>query len=115
DITRIEIDAPVLDLPALQHWLASRPPGDTRIPTLSDGLVVTGGRIDGDGWRLDGLALSLPRLSPDQRVDARATGRFGTGDFALRFNVAAAMTRPAMDAGVAIIGPVTASADGWKL
>src|SRR5690606_9980542 len=59
DITRIEIDAPVLDLPALQHWLASRPTGDTRIPTLSDGLVVTGGRIDGDGWRLDGLALSL--------------------------------------------------------
>src|SRR5690606_1773355 len=38
DITRIELDAPVLDLPALQHWLATRPPGESRMPTLSDGL-----------------------------------------------------------------------------
>src|SRR3546814_13689864 len=43
DITRIEFDAPVLDLPALQHWLAARPPGETRMPTLSDGLQVVDG------------------------------------------------------------------------
>jgi len=115
DITRIEIDAPVLDLPALRHWLASRPPGETRIPTLSDGLTVSDGRIDGDGWRIDDLALSLPRLHPDRRVDGRAAGQFDAGDFALRFNVAAAMTRPALDSGMAVIGPVTASTGGWTL
>jgi len=31
DITRIELDAPVLDVTALQHWLASRPPSRTRM------------------------------------------------------------------------------------
>jgi hypothetical protein len=115
DITRVELDAPVLDLPALQHWLASRPPGKTRMPTLSDGLQVDGGRIDGDGWRVDGLAISLPRLHPDQRIDGRATGRFASGDFALRFDLAMAMSRPANDAGIAIVGPVTASAGNWRL
>ncbi|GAA3928870.1 hypothetical protein [Luteimonas lutimaris] len=115
DITRIEIDAPVLDLPALQHWLASRSPGESRIPAISDGLVVSDGRIDGDGWRVDDLALSLPRLYADQRVDGRASGRFGAGDFALHFNLAAAMTRPAMESGIAIIGPVTASSGDWTL
>lgn len=125
DIVRIELDAPVLDLPALQHWLAARPPGETRLPTLSDGLRVVDGRIDGDGWRVENLALSLPRLHRDQRVDAHAEGTLhigtpragtsGTDAFALRFDVAAAMTKPAGDAGIAIVGPVTASAGDWRL
>jgi len=115
DITRVELDAPVLDLPALQHWLATRPPGKTRMPTLSDGLQVSGGRIDGDGWRVDGLAISLPRLHPDQRIDGRAAGRFASGDLALRFDLALAMSRPANDAGIAIVGPVTASSGSWRL
>src|SRR5690606_4515926 len=46
DITRIELDAPVLDLPALQHWLANRPPGESRMPTLGDGLQVSDGRSE---------------------------------------------------------------------
>lgn len=115
DITRIELDAPVIDLGALRHWLASRPPGDTRIPTLSDGLVVADGRIDGDGWRVDHLAFSLPRLYPDQPVDARVAGHLDAGDLALRFDLAAHLTRPALEAGVAIVGPVTASSAGWRL
>lgn len=115
DIVRLELDAPVLDLPALQHWLAARPPGETRIPTLSDGLRVVDGRIDGDGWRVERLALSLPRLQPDRRVDAHAAGAFHAGTFALRFDVAAAMTRPSGDAGIAIVGPMTASAANWRL
>jgi len=115
DITRIEVDAPVIDLGALRHWLASRPPGETRIPTLGDGLVVTDGRIDGNGWRVDDLALSLPRLQPDRRVDARVSGHLDTGDLALHFDLATTLTRPALDAGVAIVGPVTASAADWRL
>src|SRR5690606_39423789 len=115
DITRIELDAPVLDLPALQHWLASRPRGGSRLPPLAEGLVVSDGRVDGDGWRVDGLSLSLPRLHPDAAVDGRAAGRFASGDFALRFDVEATMTRPANDAGIAIVGPVTASSGDWRL
>ena len=120
DITRIELDAPVLDVPALQQWLATRPSSETRIPTLSDGLRLKNGRIDGDGWQVDGLSISLPRLHPDQRVDARIGGRYRADALALRFDVAAAMTRPANDAGAAIVGAVTASSGnpdsgGWQL
>jgi hypothetical protein len=114
DFTRIELDAPVLDVPALQHWLAARPPGERRMPTLADGLQVRDGRVDGDGWRVDGIALSLPRLRPDARVGGRAAGRFAAGEFALAFDVAAAMTRPGNDAGVAIVGTTTASSSGWR-
>jgi uncharacterized protein involved in outer membrane biogenesis len=32
-VARIELDAPVFDLPAFQHGQASRPPSETRIPT----------------------------------------------------------------------------------
>ncbi|WP_417472683.1 hypothetical protein [Luteimonas mephitis] len=115
DITRIELDAPVLDLPALQHWLASRPPGETRMPTLSDGLQIRNGRIDGRGWRVDGIAISLPRLHPEQRVGAQFNGRFTSGDLALRFRLAIAMTQPANNAGIAVVGPVTASSGDWRL
>ena len=115
DITRIELDAPVLDLPALQHWLAARPPGESRMPTLSDGLQVVDGRIDGEGWSVDGLALSLPRFHPDQRVRGHAGGRVTLGELAVRFDLAVAMTRPANDAGIAIVGPLTASSGSWRL
>jgi hypothetical protein len=114
-ITRIELDAPVLDLPALQHWLASRPPGKSRMPTLSDGLQVEGGRIVGDGWRIDGMTISLPRLHPGQRIDARIAGRYRAGALTLQFDVATAMTKPANDAGLAIVGPVTAASGNWRL
>ena len=115
DITRIEIDAPVVDLGALRDWLASRPPGETRIPTLSDGLVVTDGRIDGAGWHVDDLAFSLPQLQPERPVDARMSGHLGTGDLALHFDLAATLSRPALDAGVAVAGPVTVSSAGWRV
>lgn len=114
DFTRIELDAPVLDLPALRHWLAARPPGERRMPTLADGLQVRDGRVDGDGWRVDGIALSLPRLQPGARVGGRAAGRYAAGDLALAFDVAAAMTRPGNDAGVAVVGTATASSSGWR-
>src|SRR5690606_33772026 len=76
DLARLEIDAPTLDVPALQHWLASRPPSETRLPTLSDGLQVRAGRVDGDGWRIEALALAIPRLHPDQPLRAQAQGRY---------------------------------------
>src|SRR3990170_8259111 len=66
EVSRVELDAPVLDLPSLQAWLAKRPPGETRIPTLTKGLAVTRGRVDNDGWRINGIEVDLPRLHPEQ-------------------------------------------------
>ena len=55
-VQRIELDAPQLDLAALQRWLATRPPSvETRLPTLTDGLRIIDGRVfNGDAqgsWR----------------------------------------------------------------
>ena len=76
-VQRIELDAPTLNIPALQRWLATRPPsGPIRIPVLSDGLRVREGRIDNDDWRIDGLSIDLPALHPSQPVRARVRGRY---------------------------------------
>ena len=63
--TRIELDAPVLDLAALQHWLATRPPSTpTRMPSLSEGIRIRDGVLQADGWRLQGLQADLPSFAP---------------------------------------------------
>ena len=42
---RVELDAPILDVPALQAWLATRPPSETRIPTLTHGGLAALGLL----------------------------------------------------------------------
>src|SRR5690606_12562047 len=66
EATRIELDAPILDLPALQHWLASRPPSPTplRLPSLSAGALVRDGVVIGEGWRLEDLQAEVPSFAP---------------------------------------------------
>ena len=116
DITRIELDSPMLDIDALQHWLAARPSsGTTRIPTLADGLSITDGSIVGDGWHVDGFALSLPRLHEGQPLDARSRGVAHVDGLDAHFNLAIAMTQPAVRAGVAVIGPITVDGDDWTM
>src|SRR3546814_10968358 len=85
------------------------------MPTLSDGRQVVAGRIDGDGWRVYALSLSLPRLHPDQRVRGRAGGRVTSGELAVHLDLAVAMTQPANDAGIANVGPLAASSGHWRL
>ena len=115
-IERIELDAPVLDVPALQAWLAKRPPGEeTKIPALTDGLRVVNGRIDNDGWRIDNIAVRLPSLHPDQPVDAQIKGRYVDASTAIPFDLAIALTRPANDAGIAAIGTLTIERGDWRL
>ncbi|MGH8030785.1 MAG: hypothetical protein ACREO8_00075 [Luteimonas sp.] len=121
DITHLELDAPLLDSVALQRWLASRPSAESRLPRLSDGLRISDGRIDGDGWRIDGLKLSLPRLAADRTVDAAIAGRLRTAALALNFDLDATATRPGNAAGVAVIGTLVADggkavdAGGWRV
>ena len=115
DITRAELDAPVLDVAALQHWLASRPPGETRIPTLSEGLHVVRGRIEGGGWRIESISATLPKLRPGQPVNAQVGGRYVASPTNIPFDLAVALSKPANDAGVAIVGPLTLDRGSWKM
>ncbi len=114
-VERIELDAPQLDIAALQRWLATRPPGETRIPTLTEGLQVLRGRVIGDGWSLDALDLRLPSLYPDRNVRARARGRAVAGTTRLPFDVQVALTRPAAGAGLGLSGDVAVESDDWTL
>jgi hypothetical protein len=75
NFARVELDRPQLDLPALQRWLATRPPSEQRTPTLTDGLRVRDGSIVNDDWRIDGIAVELPTLRADRPVRARVRGR----------------------------------------
>lgn len=115
DATRVELDAPRIDLVALQHWLSTRPKRETRIPTLSDGLRITRGRVDGKDWQLDGLELQLPSLAPDKPVNAHASGRYLDPPTTFRFDVAIAMTHPGDGAGLAVIGPIAIERQAWRM
>ncbi|TWT18516.1 hypothetical protein FQY83_14145 [Luteimonas marina] len=115
DLVRVELDAPVLDVPALRHWLASRPPSETRLPTLSDGLQVRAGRVDGNGWRIEALALSIPRLHPDQPLRAQAQGRYVDATLQAPFDLAATLARPASGRGFGLAGRIAPERDGWRL
>ena len=115
-VQRVELDAPALNLPAMQAWLAKRPPGgETPIPTLTEGLRIADGRVDGDDWRIDGISLDLPSLHPDRPANARVRGRYLDAPTAIPFDLALAMTRPANDAGIAAIGTITIEHGDWRL
>lgn len=114
-VQRIELDAPIVDVPALQRWQASRTPGETKIPTLTEGLRIVRGRIDNDGWRIDGINVELPSLAPGKPLSARLQGRYLDPPTSLPFDLDVALTKPANDAGLAAIGKVTLQGDVWKL
>ncbi|MCD9005943.1 hypothetical protein LDO31_06800 [Luteimonas sp. XNQY3] len=74
EISRVELDAPRLHLPSLLRWLDARPPGDGKLPAITGGVHIVGGRLDGDGWHVDGLALDLPALHADRAIAAQVAG-----------------------------------------
>lgn len=114
-VQRVELDAPVLDVPALQRWLATRPPGETRIPTLRDGLHVVRGRIVNDDWSIDGIEIALPSLSPTTPVATRLRGRYLDPPTRIPFDFDIALSKPANGAGLAAIGGMTVEGEGWTL
>lgn len=115
DAERIELDAPVLDLPALQAWLAKRASGETRIPTLRKGLAIQRGQLLGGDWRLERLQLDLPHLSADRAIAAHAAGRYRAATLRLDFDLQLAMARPRLPAGVAAVGRIVPAGDDWRL
>ncbi len=124
-VKRIELDDAQLDLPALQRWLAARPPSETRIPTLTEGLRITGGSIVNDdasrgGWRIDGIDADLPSLYPDRPLQARLRGRYLDPPLAIGFDLAVALRSPAVLAsggvtGFGSNGRVTIDRGDWRL
>jgi hypothetical protein len=112
---RIELDRPQLDLPALQRWLATRPPSEQRMPTLTDGLRIRGGSIVNDDWRIDAIAVDLPMLRAGQAVRARIRGRYADPPTAIPFDLAIALQRPVNDTGFGVSGRVTVERADWRM
>ncbi|MEN1940244.1 hypothetical protein WCE41_04240 [Luteimonas sp. MJ246] len=115
-LERIELDAPVLDLPRLQAWLASRPPGEGGLPSLSDGVTVRDGRVLADGWELQGLQLRLPSFRANAPLAAHARGSLATASPArVHFDLQLAASRPANGAGIGVKGRVRVEHADWTL
>lgn len=115
-VRRVELDAPRLDVAALQRWRDSRPPSEeVRIPTLTDGLRIVRGEVIGDGWSIDRVGVDLPSLQPEHPVAARLGGRFANGDTSVPFDLQLALTRPALDAGLGAAGIATVATPDWRM
>jgi hypothetical protein len=85
-ITRLQLQKPQLDLPAMQSWLATLPEAPFRLPTLNKGLTINGGQVNGDGWQLNAVELSLPRLKQDEAAKAELALKFVQGKTAASFS-----------------------------
>ena len=120
-VQRLELDGPVLDLPALQRWLATRPAtAETRIPTLVDGLRITRGRIDNDNWRIEGLSIDVPSLHPERLLRARVRGRYLAPPVSIPADLAIAIAHPrralaGQRTGIAGVGTVTVANADWQV
>ncbi|MFT4178966.1 MAG: hypothetical protein QM612_05800 [Thermomonas sp.] len=120
-VQRIELDAPTLDIPALQRWLATRPPGgETRLPTLTDGLRIVDGRIDNDDWNIDGLHIDVPTLHPAQALRARVRGRYFAAPLSIPADLAITLEHPdrllaGRASGIASVGTLSFSQPGWQV
>jgi hypothetical protein len=115
-VHRVELDAPRIDIRALQRWQATRPETtETRVPRLTDGFVVRDGRIDGDGWHVGALDVDAPTLAPAAPVRARLRGRLVAGSTRLPFDVRATLARPADGAGLGVAGIATLVRPDWRM
>ncbi|GGK07699.1 hypothetical protein [Luteimonas terricola] len=115
-LQHIELDSPALDLPRLQDWLASRPPGAGGLPTLSEGITVRDGRMLAEGWELRGLELRLPRFAADAPLAIAVAGTLAMAPPTLvHFDLHLAATRPANGAGIGARGQVRVEHEGWQL
>lgn len=124
-VKRIELDRPNLDLPALQRWLAKRPPSERRFPTLTDGLRITDGTVVSaddakSSWRLAAIHADIPSLHPDRPMQAHVRARYVAPPLSIPFDLAVAIRRPealttATTTGVAAHGRITFEQGDWRM
>ena len=86
-ITRVELDRPILNLPGLRSWLASRPQVPFKLPVLSKGMRVVDGTIKDQGFSVTGLTLELPRLKTGDPLHVVADGVLQQDKNALAFKL----------------------------
>jgi len=91
---RVEVDEPQLDLPTLQHWLATRPPTEARLPTLTDGLRIRDGAISNNDWRIDRIDADVPVLSPTHPLRGRLRGRYLDAPLSIPVDLTVAIVHP---------------------
>lgn len=114
-IQRLELDRPRLDLRALQHWLATRPKGEERVPELTRGLQVNDGTIVHPGWSVTGLHASVPSVHPGKPVRAMVRGRYVDAPLAVPFNLDVTLSRPARRADLTARGSLTLDRGDWSM
>ncbi|MDB6163836.1 MAG: hypothetical protein JWL98_1268 [Xanthomonadaceae bacterium] len=114
-INRVELDRPIVDVEAMQHWLAHRPPSKAPLPTLTEGMLISDGTILGTGWSLKGLAVDIPMLAATQPFKASTSGRYVSSGLQVPFEVHVALSRPANDARIGVAGQVTIERDTWRM
>jgi len=95
-ITRIQLDGPSLDLPALRRWQASRPPTPFKLPTLLRGVHVLDGTIMDDGYRVSNLEFDLAHLQASVPAEAKASGHFTDGETVFDFDTAIRLKTPGL-------------------
>lgn len=114
-VSRIELDAPQVQLQAFMAWWSRRARGEGPLPTLSEGLRVDRGRVDGGDWSLRDISIDLPHFAPDARVRGRVRGGYYAPSVQVPFDLRVAVTRPATGAGIGIAGTATPRAGGWRM
>lgn len=120
EVERVELEGAVLDLPALQAWQATRPPAETRIPTLTRGVSISDARIDAAGWHVEKIRIDVPSLHPQRPVTARVAGRYVDAPTSADFDLDVALAKPASVTGAAASGTFAIARDaatgaGWRL
>ena len=113
--TRVELDAPLLDVAALLRWQAKRPPSDTPLPTLTKGVRIVRGVIVGDGWKIDGMNADLDSLTTGKPLRSHLRGRYVSDGIAAPFDVHVGMTQPASGAGLGVVGKIAVETAEWKI
>jgi len=103
-ITRLELDTPVLDLPGLRRWQATRPPTPFKLPTLTRGLRITHGLVRDDGYRISALSLDLPRLRTGETAAVDASGVFVHGTNSVAFDIAMTAATPGLESEFTLAG-----------
>lgn len=114
-LDRVELDAPVLDLQAFRAWQDTRPKTKSEIPDFKRGVSVTRGTVIGRGWRVESLDIQVPAFSMQAPVQGTLAGLFTNDALRMRFDLGAALSRPASGAGVGINGSASLLTSGWAL
>lgn len=120
-LERIALDAPVLDIPALQRWLASRPSAETtQLPTLRSGLSVHQGQVRNNDWDIENITLTLPHFVPTQLMQLRVSGRYIDAPLQANANLHIDLDSPEAllnkrSADLRSRGTLDIHGDGWNL